>query len=105
MACEVPMEWTCVRCGQLAEMETWAAVSDVGWTLNAVGDGICDSCTARQWPAAQRALAPRFTSGNASPAGRSTGLAAQRRNAATIAVPSESGVPPARPRPYLALVK
>jgi hypothetical protein len=105
MACEVTMEWTCARCGQLAEMESWAALTDDGWTLNEVGDGICVSCTVRQWPAARRSLPPHLASADSPQAGRSPGLAAHRRNAATIAVPSASRVPPARPRPHLALVK
>lgn len=100
------MEWTCACCGQLAEVATWTDLTDLGWTLNGVGDCICVSCTVRQWPAAGRSLdGPQRALRVPASALRPTGPEARGANAATTAVASAFRAPAARPRPHLALVK
>ena len=47
----VMMERTCVQCGQCADVGKWRELAELGWTLDALGDCVCVSCTRRQWPA------------------------------------------------------
>lgn len=96
------MEWTCARCGQLAEEATWTGLTDLGWRLNEGGDCTCADCTMRQWPATRRSL------GDPQPGLRlSPSLAGRTRPAAyrPDAVESVSRSPATRARPHLALVK
>lgn len=96
------MEWTCARCGQLAEQTTWASLTDLGWRLNECGDCSCASCTMRQWPAAGRALGEPRPALRLSPRlGRRAGPAVYRPDSAE----SASRTAASRPRSHLALVK
>jgi hypothetical protein len=100
------MEWTCARCGQMAEVATWLSLTELGWRLDEIGDCLCHTCTARQWPQTGRSLGgPRRDVPVAPRAERPTGLPVPPIDGLSSPGAAACRLPPARPRLHLTLVK